>query len=104
MLETVRALKKNNFPERFIKEAFDNLKELYDLGVLKGVPLDNILHLAKDLEIDLNLYAGDAIHVASAISYGRNVFWSSDKHHLKTSTKEYVGRYHMTILSLDQLD
>jgi predicted nucleic acid-binding protein len=97
ILEVVRALVKAKFPREQIHDAFQNLSDLYDIGAIKTVDLDAIIHLAKDVEIDLNLYASDAVHVASSIFQDCSFFWSADNHHTKEKTKEYLKKYDVNV-------
>ena len=104
LLETVRALVKSNFPEEEIEDCFQNLHDLYDIGALKNVNVDEVLFLAKDVEIELNLYASDALHVASAINHGCNIIWSVDDHHLKNKTKDFLKKYDVESKHLSEID
>ncbi len=104
LLELVRALAKSNFPGGKIEEAFKNMLDLYDIGALKSVRIDEVLHLAKDIELDLNLYASDALHLACAINHKCDIFWSADRHHLKDKTKNYLKKYNIRVKSLKEVD
>jgi len=92
-LELVRAMVKNKFPRDDINEAYLSITDLYDIGALKSVGIENVANLAKEVEIELNLYAGDSLHVASAIFCDCDVLWSADKHHLKEKTRSYLRKY-----------
>lgn len=48
------------------------------------------MYLAKNIEIELNLYASDALHVACAVHRGCRIFWSEDGHHLKKNEGVYA--------------
>ncbi|MFO8109098.1 MAG: type II toxin-antitoxin system VapC family toxin [Thermoplasmata archaeon] len=104
LLETVRALVKSNFPKDEIEDSFQNLHDFYDIGALKNVNVNDVIFLAKEVEIELNLYAGDALHVASAINHGCDIIWSADDHHLKDKTKDFLKRYNMESKHPSQLD
>ena len=101
LLELVRALVKSGFPKKKIDICYQSVKDLFEIGALVSVPVSEVIHLAMELEIELNLYAGDAIHLASAIHYGCTVLWSADKHHLKEKTRKYLKRYAVEVRSLD---
>ena len=103
VMELVRALVKNKYPKDKIEDSFQSMMELYKIDALKSVGIEEILYRAKDIAIELNLYAGDALHLASAIQYGCKIFWSEDKHHLKASTKKFMERYKVEIKSLAQV-
>ncbi len=70
LLEVIRAMVKNGFPKKVIEDSFESLNDLFEIGALKSVDLDEVIFLAKDVEIELNLYASDAVHIASAINHG----------------------------------
>ncbi len=103
LLELVRALKKADYPKHKIDIAFQSVHDLYEINALKRVPMEDTLFLAKDIEIALNLYASDALHLASAIQHGCRIFWSADKHHLKNSTRILMEKYNMKVKSLDEI-
>lgn len=99
-LEVFRALVKNQFPKDTINDAFQSIQDFYDTDALKRVKLEDVIYLAKDLEIDLNLYASDAIHLASAINHKCKIFWTSDHHFSKDKTVDYVKRYDLEIKTI----
>ena len=101
LLELVRALTKHGFEKSDIDEAYNSVLELFNTKAISGVPLEDTVNLAKDIEISLNLFAGDALHLASAASHGCKIFWSADKHHLKESTRIYMRRVNIEIRSLN---
>ncbi len=101
VLEFVRALVKAGFQRKKIDECVDLLDQLYQLEALQEVSLDDVVGLAKEFEIELNLYAGDAIHLASGVKASCEIFWSADKHHLKDKTRRYLSRFGMEIRSLE---
>ena len=103
LLEVVRALVKAVFQREKIDECAGLIDQLYQLEALKGIPLNDVVGLAKEFEVELNLYAGDAIHLASGVTAGCEIFWSADKHHLKDKTRRYLSRFGMEISSLDDL-
>lgn len=102
ILEVVRALVKANFSRKHIQDAFQNLSDLYEIGAVKNVAFESIIHLSKDVQIDINLYASDAVHVASAIIQNCSVFWSADHHHLKQKTKTYLKKYDINVKHIKQ--
>ena len=103
VMELVRALVKNKYPKDKIEDSFQSMMDLYKIDALKSVGIEEVLYLAKDIAVELNLYAGDALHLASAIQYGCKIFWSEDKHHLKASTIKFMERYNIEIKSLAQV-
>jgi len=103
VLELVRALVKVRFPRDTIEDAFQSLNDLYDIGVLKGVRVEEILYLAKDIEIEVNLYVSDAVHLASAIHSDCDILWSVDDHHLKDKTKDFLRKYGIEVKHLSEV-
>ena len=103
ILEVIRALVKANVSQKYIQDAFQNLSDLYGIGAIKNIPLESILHLSKDIEIDINLYASDAVHVASAIFSDCSLFWSADKHHTKQKTRTYLQKYNIKVKHIKEL-
>ena len=102
-MELVRALVKNKYPKNKIEESFQSIMDLYKIDALKGVGIEDVLYRAKDIAIKLNLYAGDALHLASAVYHECKIFWCEDKHHLKASTRNFMDRYNIKIKSLSQI-
>ena len=100
VMELVRALVKSKYPKMEIEDSFQSIMDLYDIDALKSVGIKEVLNQAKDIAIELNLYASDALHLASAIHQGCNVFWSEDRHHLKDKTRKYMEGYNIEIKSL----
>ena len=104
LLELIRALVKSKYPKEKIEESFQNMYDLYGIGALKNVRIEEVLYLAKNIEIELNLYASDALHVACAVHRGCRIFWSEDSHHLKEKTKEYMRTHNITVRTLKQIE
>ena len=90
--------------EENIEEAFQSINDLYEIDGLKNVQMENVLFLVKEIEIELNLYASDALHLASAINHGCTIFWSDDKHHLKNKTRKYMQKFGVEIKALKDMD
>ena len=102
-MELVRALVKSKYPRKEIEDSFQSMMDLYDIDALKSVGIEEVLHQAKDIAIELHLYASDALHLASAIHHGCNIFWSEDRHHLKDTTRKFMDGYNIGIKSLSQI-
>jgi len=100
----VRALKKNNFPKEVIVDSFQSIADLYDIGALKHVEIKEVLYLAQEIEIELSLYASDALHVASAINHDCDILWSVDKHHLKDKTRTFLKKYNLEPKHLSEIE
>jgi predicted nucleic acid-binding protein len=70
LLELIRALVKSKYPKEKVEESFQSINDLYGIGALKNVRIEEVLYLVKDIEIECNLYASDALHVACAVQCG----------------------------------
>ena len=90
-LEVVRGLVKARFPGDKITQAYNTLMEMADLGFIKVIPVSNLLGEAKELEIQLNLYASDAVNLAPALIESINML-SEDKHLLRRSVKDFLEK------------
>ncbi|MBS7638121.1 type II toxin-antitoxin system VapC family toxin [Candidatus Bathyarchaeota archaeon] len=101
-LEVVRALVKAGYPKGKIVEAYKILKEMAELGFIKTVPVQELLEKAKELEIELNLYASDAVNLATAIINSENML-TEDKHLLQDNVRIYVENLGLKIMSLKNL-
>ena len=104
LLELIRALAKNKYPREKIEESFQSMYDFYGIGALRNVRIEEVLYLVRDIEIELNLYASDALHVACAVHSGCKVFWSEDSHHLKEKTKEYMRTRGIMVRTLKQIE
>lgn len=104
LLEVVRALVKHDFPKEVIEDSFQSLYDLYEISALVNVDLNEVLFLAKEIEVELNLYASDAVHVASAIHRDCDILWSVDDHHLKDKTKEFLKEYEIESKHLSEIN
>ncbi|MBS7247217.1 MAG: type II toxin-antitoxin system VapC family toxin [Candidatus Jordarchaeales archaeon] len=101
-LEVVRALVKANYPKTKILQAYNLLREMASLGFMEAAPLSGLLDKARDLEVDLDLYASDAVNLAVAVLYSRNML-TEDRHLLKASVKDYVKSLGLKIIRLTEL-
>ena len=104
LFELIRALVKHNYPKESIEDAFQSINDLYEIDGLKNVRMEEVLFLVKEIQIELKLFASDALHLASAIHYGCKIFWSEDHHHLKNETKKYMQKFGVEVKSLKDLD
>ncbi len=103
LLELIRALVKSRYPKERVEESFQSIHDLYEIGALKNVRIEEVLNLAKNIEIKLDLYASDALHVACAVHRGCRIFWSEDSHHLKEKTKKYMQTHDITVRTLREI-
>jgi len=92
ILEVVRGLAKTSVPKENLKETYSILKHMYASDIIRLVTVSEVLESAKDLEIELNLHAADAVHLATAIRTGSAILWTEDEHLHKKSVLEYAGK------------
>lgn len=104
VLELIRALMKANQSLTMIEDSYHTMIDLYRNEAIRSVPMEPLIHLTKNIQLDLNLYASDALHLASAIQSNCQVFWTEDHHHHNQRTMDYVKKYDMTIVRLDTLE
>ncbi|MEM2841651.1 MAG: type II toxin-antitoxin system VapC family toxin [Candidatus Bathyarchaeia archaeon] len=100
-LEVVRALVKAGYPKGKIVEAYKILREMAELGFIKTVPVQDLLERAKELEIELNLYASDAVNLATAIINSENIL-TEDKHLLQDDVRSYAEKLGLKIIRLKE--
>jgi len=102
ILEIVRALKKGSFDLSHIEDTLKDISDMSERGELDLVSVDEILTDSIPYIIDLNLYASDALHAATAVATGCTVFWSADKHHLKDRTRNYLANKGVEVRELGE--
>jgi predicted nucleic acid-binding protein len=100
-LEVVRALVKTGYPKAKILQAYKIVKEMAELGFINTVPVYDLLEKAKDLEVELNLYASDAVNLATAVLNLKNIL-TEDKHLLQEAVKNYMGKLGLKIIRLNE--
>ncbi len=101
LLEVVRGLARAGYPKEAASEAYGVLSEMADLGFLEVIPVSRTLDKARDLMLELNLYASDAVTLASAILSGANLI-SEDRHLLKREVRKSAMDHGISILSLKE--
>lgn len=99
LLEVVRALVKVDYPRGKIEEAYSTMKEAATLELIKLIPVQMLLDKAKEIEIELKLFASDATYLAAAITERKNLL-SDDSHLLKQNVREYAEKQGIHILPL----
>ena len=102
-LEIVRALMKSNYSKEKINDAFFVIHDLFSIGRIEKILVSDIILLAKNIEIDLKLYAADSVHLASAIYSNSKILWTEDKHLLNERVKKYVSKYNLELKKLVEL-
>jgi predicted nucleic acid-binding protein len=97
LLEVVRALVKVGYPSGKIEEAYSTMKEASDLELIKLIPIQTLLDKAKEIEIELKLFASDATYLAAAITEHKNLH-TDDSHLLKQNVREYAQKQGIHVL------
>lgn len=100
-LEVVRALVKAGYTKAKIIQAYKILKEMAELGFINTVPVHNLLEKAKDLEMELNLYASDAVNLATAVLNKKNML-TEDKHLLQENVRNYMEKLGLKVTRLKE--
>ncbi len=101
-LEVVRALVKVGLQEAKINQAYSALRDMVELGFIKVISISNLLEVAKDLEIGLNLYASDAVNLSPALIGSTNML-SEDKHLHRKSVRDFLEKAGLKVLRLKDL-
>lgn len=83
-------------------QAYNVLKEMANLGFIEVTPVYTLLEKARELIVELNLYASDAVNLAATLMKQVNLV-SEDKHLLRETVKSYVGKFGIKIISLKEL-
>ena len=101
-LEVVRGLTKAGFPGDRIIQAYNILEEMADLGFIEAIPISRLLNKARDLEIQLKLYASDAVNIASALVNSVDML-TEDRHLLRKPVKDSMKKLGLKVLRLKDL-
>ena len=86
--EVIRGLIKSGWSVRDIDKAYGTILDLARLNGLVMVPVSDVLMDLKDLQVKYNLYGSDAVHLATALDRGCEVFWTEDRHFRKQKLVE----------------
>lgn len=100
LLEVIRAMVKAGYLKQKINDAFDEIFEMMNIGALRKIPVSDVLHLAKSIELNHSLYAADAVHIATAIHTNASILWTEDHHMQNESLKELFRNHLMEVRSL----
>jgi len=103
LLEIIRALKKAGYPQGKIIDTKKFLDDLENLGFIKVIKVCDVRNLAMELIYVLNLYASDALVLATALIEKINLI-TEDKHLLKKKVIEYASKKGIKVLTLDYVD
>jgi len=99
-LEIIRALTKANYSQNKIKETKEFLKDIELLGLIRFVKVSEVKDLALEIIYSLNLYAADAVVLATAIVNNVNLI-TEDSHLLKKRVMKYAKEHGVEIFTLD---
>ncbi|MEM2902729.1 MAG: type II toxin-antitoxin system VapC family toxin [Candidatus Bathyarchaeia archaeon] len=100
-LEVVRGLVKAGFSDEKVTQAYIALKDMVDLGFMKAIPVTDLLDKAKELEIQLKLYAADAVNLAPSLIRSTDML-TEDEHLLRNSVKEFMKSFRLRIFTLKE--
>lgn len=104
LLEIVRAFVKSGFTKKRIDYAIEYMNGLVNTGAIRMILVSEVKDLAQTYEIDYNLYASDAVHLATAIHTSSNIFWVADKHFKKAKIVEMAFGFGVEIKDLSELE
>ena len=72
-----------------------------ELGFIRAMPVSGLLEKAKDLEIELTLYASDAVSLSAAVLNSVSML-TEDKHLLQKSVKNFMEKLGLIVCKLDE--
>ena len=102
LLEVVRAMVKAGFPREKIDGAFSALKEMVSLGFIEAVPVGEVMGEAKEIEVELSLFASDSVYLATAVKRNATLI-TEDRHLLRREVRDYAKDGGVGILSLGEM-
>lgn len=103
LLELVRALVKSGYSKSKIKNAIDYMNGVIDIGAIRVINVSEVIDLAQKYEIEFTLYAGDAVHLATAVHTSSDVFWTEDSDFFKERIIKMANSIHLEINRLNDL-
>ncbi len=101
-LEIIRAVTKAGFPKGKIEKIKKFLLDLEALGYIKMVKVHEVKELAMNLIYSLDLYASDALVLATAIKEKVHLV-TEDIHLLKENVRKYAKKNGVEVTTLDRL-
>lgn len=101
-LEVIRALIKTGFPRVKVNEAYDTLRDMAEFGFIEVISVTSLLDKAKELMIELNLYASDAVNLSSALMSSTDIL-SEDKHLLRRPVRDFMRKAGLKVLRLTDI-
>ncbi|MFQ6075145.1 MAG: type II toxin-antitoxin system VapC family toxin [Candidatus Bathyarchaeia archaeon] len=99
LLEVVRGLVRANYPREKVDEAYSTLREMTSVGFIEALPIREVMDEAKGLEIDLSLFASDAVYLATAI-LTQAALITEDRHLLDKHVVKYAQERGVKITAL----
>ena len=102
LLEVVRAMVRAEFPGEKVEGAYSALREMVSLGFMELVHVGEVLDGAKNVMMNLSLYASDAVYLATAIHAGTSLV-AADRHLLRNAVRVYAGSKGVRVLSLEEI-
>ena len=102
LLEVVRAMVRAEFPGEKVEGAYSALREMVSLGFMELVHVGEVLDGAKNVMMNLSLYASDAVYLATAIHAGASLV-AADRHLLRNAVRVYAGSKGVRVLSLEEI-
>ena len=103
VLEVVRGLVKAGASKKKVDDDFQSIMDLFNLNAIQRFSVLPVLSLAKNIEYELNLYAADAVHLATAVISGSSTLVSEDKHLNKKNVKDYAKKFGLEIKKLKEI-
>lgn len=103
LLELVRALVKTGFSKSKIENAIDYMNGVIDIGAIRVINVSDVIDLAQKYEIEFTLYAGDAVHLATAVHSSSDVLWAEDSDFFKDKIIKMANSIHLEINRLSNL-
>lgn len=99
LLEVVRALVKIHCPREKVEQVYSTLKEAGSLEIIRLIPIQGLLDKAKEIEIDLKLFASDSTYLAAAITEHKDLL-TDDNHLLEQNVRQYAEKQGIHILPI----
>jgi predicted nucleic acid-binding protein len=99
LLEVVRALVKIHCPREKVEQVYSTLKEAASLEIIRLIPIQGLLDKAKEIEIDLKLFASDSTYLAAAITENKDLL-TDDNHLLEQNVRQYAEKQGIHILPI----
>lgn len=86
-----------------IEASYEIIMELSGTGAIRLIPVSGTIPMAKSFEIEYNLYAADAVHLAASVVSGSSILWSEDHHLSKEPVLAAALRYGVEIKRIREM-